>query len=108
MKKSLLKVSLLVAVGVVVSLILTGCASTPEDTVAVGRQLYIDKGCAVCHGQNGEGTDIAPALPGHNEEQVKRNVRSPVGNMPRSSPEQISDDELEMIADYIGSLSPVE
>ena len=37
---------------------------------------------------------------------MKRNVRSPVGNMPRSSPEQISNDELEMIADYIASLAP--
>ncbi len=80
---------------------------TPVNHVDAGKQLYIDKGCAVCHGQNAEGTDIAPALPGHNEEQVKRNVRSPLGTMPRSGPEQISDDELEMIADYIASLAPV-
>ena len=80
---------------------------TPVDHVAAGRQVYIDKGCAVCHGQNAEGTSIAPALPGHNEEQIKRQVRSPLGSMPRSGPELISGDELEMIVDYIGSLAPV-
>ncbi len=78
--------------------------TTPVDRVAAGKQLFIDKGCAACHGLNAEGTNIAPALPGHNTEQVMRQVRSPVGSMPLSSPEQISDDELEMIADYIGSL----
>ncbi len=77
---------------------------TPVDHVVAGRQLFVDKGCAVCHGQNAEGTDIAPALQGHNEEQIKRQVRSSLGSMPRSGPELISDDELEMIADYIGSL----
>ncbi len=77
---------------------------TPVDHTAAGKQLFIDKGCAACHGQNAEGTDIAPALPGHNEEIVKRQVRSPLGSMPRSGPELISGDELEMIADYIGSL----
>lgn len=80
---------------------------TPVDHVAAGRQLFIDKGCAVCHGQNAEGMDIAPALSGHNEEQVKRNVRNPAGSMPRFGHEQISDDELEMIVDYIESLASV-
>ncbi len=79
--------------------------STLTDNAAAGRQLFIDKGCAACHGQNAEGTDIAPALPGHNAEQVKRTVRSPKGNMPRFSFEQISDDELEMIAAYTESLA---
>ncbi len=81
---------------------------TPVDHVAAGKQLFIDKGCAACHGQNAEGTNIASSLPEHNAEQVIRQVRSPVGSMPRYSPEQISDDELEMITDYIGSLAPAE
>jgi mono/diheme cytochrome c family protein len=80
---------------------------TPVDHVVAGRQLFIGKGCAACHGQNAEGTDIAPALQGHNEEQIKRQVRSPLGSMPSSGPELISDDELEKIIDYIGSLAPV-
>ena len=70
-----------------------------------GQQLFISKGCAACHGQNAEGSPIAPALPGHTEEQVKRQVRNPVGTMPRFAPEQISEEELEQIADYIQSLA---
>ncbi len=99
-------------------LLLSACATTqptptpiptpiPVESVAAGQQLFIDNGCVSCHGQNAEGTDIALALPGHNKEQVKRAVRSPVGSMPRFGLEQISDDELEMIADYIESLVPV-
>ncbi len=68
---------------------------TPVEHVDAGRQLYVDKGCAVCHGQNAEGTSIAPSLLGHNAKQIKGQVRSPLGTMPRSGPEQISDDELE-------------
>jgi mono/diheme cytochrome c family protein len=81
---------------------------TSVDRIAAGGQLFIDKGCVACHGQNAEGTDIAPALPGHNAEQTKRQVRSPRGTMPRFSPESISDDELGMIAAYIKSLTPAE
>ncbi len=82
-------------------------ASTPTppiDLVAEGKQLFSDKGCAAWYGPNGDGTNIASALPGHNAEEVKRQVRSPVGSMPSSGPELISDDELEIIAEYIGSL----
>jgi mono/diheme cytochrome c family protein len=78
----------------------------PADHAAEGKQLYLAKGCAACHGQNAEGSDIAPALPGHTKEQVLRQVRTPVGNMPSFGPEKISDDELEMIADYIAGLAP--
>ncbi len=80
-------------------------AALAENIVA-GKQLYIDKGCSVCHGEDGEGTSIAPSLSGHNAEQTKRQVRTPLGTMPRSGPESISDAELEKIVDYIESLDP--
>lgn len=82
-------------------------APAPVTPAVTGSQLYVDKGCAVCHGQNAEGTSIAPSLSGHNAEQVKRQVRNPLGTMPRSSPDQVSDDELGKIIDFIESLSPV-
>lgn len=80
--------------------------ATPEDHVAAGERLFREKGCATCHGQNAEGTGVAPALPGHTEEQVLRQVRNPMGRMPAFSTSQISDEELEQIADYIVSLGP--
>ncbi len=69
-----------------------------------GSQLFVEKGCAACHGQNGEGSAIAPALPGHTAEQVKRQVRNPIGAMPRFGPAQISDEELEELIEFITEL----
>ena len=72
--------------------------------VTIGHDLMIAKGCAACHGQNGEGSAIAPALAGHSEAQVVRQVRSPRFQMPAFSEEQVSDEELDAIAFYITSL----
>lgn len=78
------------------------------DDLPEGRQLFTEKGCAACHGANAEGTNIAPALPGHNAEQVKRAARNPMGNMPRFGLELINDAELAKIGGYIESLERTE
>jgi len=83
-------------------------ASAPSSTLAPevhGTQLFSEKGCAACHGQNAEGSAIAPALPGHTAEQVRRQVRNPIGTMPRFGPEQISDEELEELVEFITELT---
>ncbi len=69
-----------------------------------GHSLYIAKGCAACHGQDAEGSSIAPALPGHNEEMVKNQVRNPRFQMPAFGPAQISNEELDSIARFIAAL----
>ncbi|MCH8206425.1 MAG: c-type cytochrome [Chloroflexi bacterium] len=69
-----------------------------------GHALFLAKGCASCHGENAEGSTIAPALAGHTETQVRRQVRNPRFKMPAFTPEQISDDELEAIAHFITGL----
>ncbi|RMF81105.1 MAG: cytochrome c [Chloroflexi bacterium] len=74
------------------------------DTVEHGREVFVNNGCGACHGENAEGTDIAPALPGHTIEQVKRQVRAPVGNMPVFTNEQISNSELDALTAYIVTL----
>ena len=83
-------------------------APSPTASVAVtdspGHTLFIAKGCAACHGQNAEGTSIAPALPGHNEQMVKNQVRNPRFQMPAFGPEQISNEELEVIDGFIANL----
>ena len=72
--------------------------------VTIGHDLMVAKGCAACHGQNGEGSAIAPSLAGHSEAQVIRQVRSPRFQMPSFSEDQVSDEELDTIAHYIASL----
>ncbi len=76
-----------------------------EPSRSVGQALFIAKGCAACHGQNAEGSQIAPALPGHSEETVKRQVRNPRFQMPAFTEGQVTDEELQVIALYIASLS---
>lgn len=68
-----------------------------------GYEIYRRVGCASCHGDQGEG-GVGPALAGHTPEQVRRQVRNPVGNMPRFSQEQVSDQDLEKIIAFVESL----
>lgn len=92
----------------------TGTQTTPQPTetetavvgMPEGRKVYLSAGCAGCHGQNAEGTDIGPALPGHSEEQVMQQVRSPFAEMPAYSETQLSDEDLHEIAEYIAGLAP--
>ena len=81
--------------------------STPVqvEQLSEGQALFVVKGCAACHGQNAEGSQIAPALPGHSEIMVKRQVRNPRLRMPAFSESQITDEELNTIASYIAGLS---
>ena len=88
--------------------------ATPEPTqelteeeralIETGHQAFQDVGCSVCHGEDADGTDLAPALAGHGEAAVQRQVRAPVGNMPVYPPDKISDQELDAIAAYISHL----
>lgn len=75
------------------------------ETLPAGHQLFVTKGCAACHGQNAEGSVIAPALGGHSGNQVRRQVRAPLGLMPVFPPDKISNGELLEIAGFIESLS---
>ena len=69
-----------------------------------GEQLFATKGCSACHGRGAVGSDIAPALPGHSAEQVRRQVRNPLGAMPAFGPGQISEGELDLLVTYVESL----
>ena len=111
---------LLVSALSALAFIIVGCASesptptptaistltqTPESTEEKsGHELFISKGCAACHGQDALGSEIAPALPGHSEVIVKRQVRNPRFRMPAFTERQVSDEELDSIAQYIASL----
>lgn len=111
--KRLLRLTVVIAVPLL-GLLLAACSSptpTPAPTNtplpvadADGHQLYITKGCAACHGQDGEGTALAPTVVGITEEAVMIQVRTPRDQMPSFTIEQISDEELEELAHYISQL----
>ena len=72
---------------------------------SIGEQLYHSKGCSTCHGSRQGGSVIAPKLNGFTANQVKRQVRAPVGAMPVFGPSVISNEELNLIALFVASLS---
>ncbi len=101
------------------ALLTLGCAGSPDSTIApvlgptselsapgvgTGQQLFVSKGCSACHGQNAEGSTIAPALPGHTESQIRKQVRNPIGNMPTYSIDGLSEEELGELVEYITGL----
>jgi hypothetical protein len=69
-----------------------------------GQRLFVAKGCAACHGSEGSGSTIAPALFEHSANQITRQVRAGLGSMPIYPPSKISDAELDEITKYIHSL----
>lgn len=116
------KVTGLMALGALLLLLAVACgaSATPTDAptptpapisasavppLSAGEQLFVTKGCAACHGDMGQGSEIAPALPGHTETQVRRQVRAPMGLMPVFPSDRVSNQELAQIAEYITSLS---
>jgi len=83
-------------------------AGEPGGEADSGKELYIAAGCGACHGQNAEGTDVAPSVAGHTSRQVHQQVRSPLAQMPAYPEEQLADDDLEAIAGYLAGLEPME
>jgi mono/diheme cytochrome c family protein len=77
--------------------------TTPGDLVAAGKQLF-SANCAVCHGQNAEGTNIAPTLVGVEEAAILKQVREGGESMPPFSTDQLSDEDLSKIVEFLKSL----
>ena len=98
---------------IVLALLLVACGSnatptpTPPASLSLpeqGQQLYLAVGCSGCHGLDAEGSDFAPALPGHSADQVRRQVRNPQRLMPAFGLDQVSDEELDLLVAYVESL----
>ena len=108
------EISVALVVAVSLGVLLAGCGgssgaetptpSAPPSLPEQGEQVYLTKGCSGCHGLRAEGSDIAPALPGHAAQQVRRQVRNPQRLMPAFGPDQVSDEELDLLVAYIESL----
>jgi ubiquinol-cytochrome c reductase cytochrome c subunit len=86
-------------------------AANSDPGIQQGRQLFL-KGCASCHGLNGEGGTTAPSLIGVGPAAADFEVAT--GRMPLqqhgaeapSKPNKYTDAQTELIAAYVGSLGP--
>ncbi len=82
-------------------------AASDPSALERGRAVFLEVGCASCHGEDASGTVIAPGLPGHNELQVRRQVRGPIGVMPVFGRESLSPEDLDALVAYIESLEGI-
>ena len=82
----------------------TSTTAPAPAALSTGHQLFVDKGCAACHGQSAEGSSFAPPLAGHSATVVKRQIRAPLGIMPVFPPDKISNEEMEAITTFIDGL----
>ena len=94
----------------------TGQATTPAGNAEHGKKVFEAQGCAKCHGPEGQGgaqssnvrgaPRIGPtrlALPA-----FLRFVRSPAGQMPPYSAQQVSDSDLADLYAFLQSLAPAK
>ncbi len=72
------------------------------------KQLYVQLGCLSCHGANYEGRD-GPMLVGLPVEEIKVAVRNGFPDaeepMPAFSPQMISDEDLDLLAQFLSQLT---
>ena len=70
-----------------------------------GQVLFVARGCAACHGIEGDGTGAAgPSVLGASQRVITRVVRNGPGGMPAYNQTDMSDEELALITQYISSL----
>jgi mono/diheme cytochrome c family protein len=87
----------------------TSSASSGEEA-GEGAELY-RASCIMCHGENGEGTQLGPALGGAPAEQVAQAVRQGVPDpgdypvpMPAHGTDVLDEEELQAVSAYAASL----
>ena len=80
-------------------------AAAGDSQANAAHDLFAAKGCAECHGADGEGTDTAPVALADTRmiiQQFQTRVRNGRGSaMPAHTPDQISDDEIRVIYDWL-------
>lgn len=76
-----------------------------SDHAELGKQLFVSKGCAGCHGLDGHGGIIGPSIVGTKAEKLR--VKTNVGpkGMPPYAPGALTDQDLTAIAAYLQSMS---
>jgi cytochrome c553 len=83
-------------------------AERPADAAASQGQALFALNCGECHGDDGSGTDEAPAVLGHTVQEVLKQVREPAGDMDAIPPDKLSDADLRLIAEFAAVLGGEE
>lgn len=83
-------------------------AQASNGNVADGKQLFAKVGCVACHGAQGQGTSLAPAIapPPLELKAIIAYVRQPTGKMPPVPVSTASDEGLADIYAFLQSIAP--
>jgi len=71
------------------------------DPVTRGSQLLVAKGCATCHGLDGQGGPVGVRLTGLDASMLRMTTSAGPHGMPQFSSDSLSDDDLAAIVAYI-------
>jgi mono/diheme cytochrome c family protein len=87
------------------------CAASAQQAdpaaAAAGRTVYIDYGCAQCHGTAAQGSISTPSLAQSKPYGlILAKLRSKSGAMPRYTAQILPDADVAKIAAFLGSLPP--
>ncbi|MBI3680397.1 MAG: cytochrome c [Acidobacteria bacterium] len=74
------------------------------DPVEQGRQLFVIKGCASCHGLAGRDGIIAPVIVGTDADTLRKKTSKGPGGMPAYAHGALSDEDLAAIAAYLKAI----
>ncbi len=74
------------------------------DPVERGKQLFVTKGCASCHGLEGSEGIAGPVIVGTAAKTLRAMTDKGPGGMPAYAPGALSDDDLSAIAAYLKSM----
>lgn len=74
-----------------------------DDPVTRGSQLLVGKGCATCHGLDGEGGSVGVPLKGVNASSMRKITSIGPHGMPQFDANSLTDSDLAAIAAYIAS-----
>jgi mono/diheme cytochrome c family protein len=75
-----------------------------SDPVQLGRQLFVVKGCAACHGLDGRGGIVGPSIVGTKAEKLRTKTQVGPQGMPAYAPGALTDGDLAAIAAYLSSI----
>jgi mono/diheme cytochrome c family protein len=74
-----------------------------DNPVTRGSQLLIAKGCATCHGLDGDGGPAGVQLKGHDASFLRMTTSRGPHGMPKFNSESLTDDDLAAIAAYVNA-----
>lgn len=78
--------------------------SPSSDPVELGKQLFVTKGCAACHGLDGRGGIIGPPIVGTKADKLRAETNVGPKGMPAYAPGALSDQDLAAIAAYLAAM----